>query len=252
MILLNGSPINVTIFPDKTSQVWKNDESLYKQFNNIEWQFESEGELFQLIQLCSLIRQRSTSAIINLYCPYLPWARQHKVMSNETTFALEIFCDLIEFYINELKGFDIHNTEFFYKNGRPRWNFKLVNIEPQKEILDIIASEQIDLIIFPDESAKKRYEHLVGVDSIFIEKKREQSTGVITGMIMPDISHSKKILVVDDLCDGGFTFTSCASLIKQYNPSSLILYVSHGIFSKGTEILYQAGYNKIYTRNGLV
>lgn len=252
MITLNNHPINITIFPDKTSQVWHLPENLVQNNNRIDWKFEHEGELFHLIQLCTLVREMKLGAAIELHCPYLPYARQHKVISNETTFALEVFCDLIEFYINSLHVFDVHNYNFFFKNNKPRWNFKVVNALPEKEINDCINTEGVNFIVFPDESATHRYSPLISLPNIFIEKIRDQATGEITNMEMPDIPVGANILVIDDLSDGAKSHIEAAKLILTKNPNKLCLYVSHGLFTKGVKIVHEGGYNSIYTKDGLL
>lgn len=58
------------------------------------------------------------------------------------------------------------------------------------------------------------------------------------------------VCVVDDLVDGGFTFLSLAEMLKRTQPNitSLNLYVTHGLFSKGTEELKKF-YDRIYVHN---
>jgi len=56
MIYLNGQPIEVTIFPDKTSQVWKIPEHFFSYKNEITWEFESESEFIHLAQLVALLK----------------------------------------------------------------------------------------------------------------------------------------------------------------------------------------------------
>jgi ribose-phosphate pyrophosphokinase len=59
--------------------------------------------------------------------------------------------------------------------------------------------------------------------------------------------------MVDDICDGGMTFIKIAeALTTQYNIKELSLYVSHGLFTKGTEVLRQAGIQRIFTLYGEV
>jgi ribose-phosphate pyrophosphokinase len=41
------------------------------------------------------------------------------------------------------------------------------------------------------------------------------------------------VLIVDDLCDGGGTFTAHASVLLAAGATAVDLYVTHGIFSKG-------------------
>ncbi|MNQ12726.1 ribose-phosphate pyrophosphokinase [compost metagenome] len=58
----------------------------------------------------------------------------------------------------------------------------------------------------------------------------------------------ENVLVVDDICDGGRTFTELAKVLKQYDLGSLSLYITHGIFSAGVEVLTNV-FDKVYTMN---
>lgn len=56
MIKLNNFTVTPTIFPDKTSQVWKIlDEVLEAVPYKVTWEFESEAELIQVCQLGELL-----------------------------------------------------------------------------------------------------------------------------------------------------------------------------------------------------
>ena len=70
MITLNGDPINVTMFPDKTSQVWKlNDLALRSgDASVVRWDFEHEGEVMQLAQL-PLVKKMNQNLKKNLLVP---------------------------------------------------------------------------------------------------------------------------------------------------------------------------------------
>ena len=253
MIKVHGFPINVTMFPDKTSQVWKlSDDLLWADKcadqRLITWNFENEGEIFHIIQLATLLDEVNGYRPIILDCPYLPYGRQDKEIANNSCFALEAFCNLFS-GISELHTFDAHNPSFF----EDKFPFDFVNTLPYKEIEAIIERESINLIVYPDKGASARYPQLSAKYKwAAADKLRDQLTGEITGMVMPDIDEGLNILVADDLADGARSMIELAKLINKYNPKSLILYVSHGIFSKGTQIVIDAGYNKIYTKDGLI
>ena len=133
-----------------------------------------------------------------------------------------------------------------------KYRFKFTNILPEKEIDDIILGESIDLIVYPDKGATTRYPHLSAQRSVAAEKVRDQLTGEITGMTIKGVEEGASILVVDDLLDGGASFLGLAKLLLTYNPSKVILYISHGIFSKGKKIVFDSGYNKIFTKEGQI
>lgn len=253
MIKLHGHNVNITIFPDKTSQVWKiSDELLGADKCNderiIKWDFENEGEIFQIVQLVYLLDEINGKKQIVLECPYLPYGRQDKETTNTSCFALEAFCALFS-GIAELRTFDAHNPSFF--EDKEKCPFDFVNTLPYKEINKIIEEESIDLIVYPDKGASQRYPQLSAKYKwVAADKIRDQLTGEINGIKIDPITMGSHILVVDDLCDGGRTFIELAKVLKQQYPVGIMLYVSHGIFSKGIDCLFHAGYSKVFTKDG--
>jgi len=260
MIKIENWEIKPTIFPDKTSQIWKLPEDLIdyiKSANRVEvtWQFESEAELVWMCQLSTLILGVSRK-IPSLNCPYLPYARQDKQVKNDQCFALHTVLSTLSGYFECIKTFDAHNIEPIKRYFA---DSEITNELPHKQIGDIRTSEAIDLIVYPDAGAHERYHHLsAGVHTIIAEKHRDQLTGAITSHglsltkeIVPKLNGAN-VLIIDDICDGGATFMSLASMLHEYPINKLVLYVSHGIFSRGTKVLLNAGINKIYTKDGLV
>ena len=55
------------------------------------------------------------------------------------------------------------------------------------------------------------------------------------------------MLIVDDLCDAGGTFIGSAQLLRDAGARSVSLYVTHGVFSKGTAALLSQGIDNIYS-----
>ena len=89
---------------------------------------------------------------------------------------------------------------------------------------------------------------------VYCEKIRDQATSEILSLELR--SHidltDKSVIIVDDICDGGRTFTETAKLLKAAGTKKVTLYVSHGIFSKGTKILLDNGIDLLYTVGGKV
>lgn len=254
MININGFTLSVTRFPDKTSQVWKQSEALLSALKDdvlrIHWEFEDEYELTQIMQLLYFAQKTKIKIPVNQKViwdiPYLPYARQDKDIMNTSCWALHFLCECV-IGNSELHTFDVHNPAFFDKYP----NIKLVNTLPAQNITDIVEREGIDLLLLPDKGAAARYSQLSAKEFIVADKTREESTGRITGIVVPPFNKGASILAVDDLCDGGRTFIELAKAIEQYEPAKLILYVSHGIFSQGLEAL-ASHYDQIYTRKGRV
>jgi ribose-phosphate pyrophosphokinase len=171
MITINGYRLEPTIFPDKTSQVWKPPEDLLKQDVRVCWTFEHEGEFMHLAQLALLIRASGHNA--ELHLPYLPYARQDKNISNDATFALRAFARHINtLCFSLIHLYDPHSlvaTELI-RNSHAHWFTREVNA--------LFASEGYDLVCYPDAGAFEKYSTLnPGKPSARAEKVREPLTG---------------------------------------------------------------------------
>ena len=77
-------------------------------------------------------------------------------------------------------------------------------------------------------------------------KQRDPVTGALTSpQLLDSVPTGVPLLVVDDICDGGGTFIQLAELLRQHTNALLYLYVTHGIFSKGVDVL-AGSYAKVF------
>lgn len=103
-------------------------------------------------------------------------------------------------------------------------------------------------IIAADKGGKDRAEQFataMGKPIFYGGKTRDVSNGKLTGFTLEDLPKGGHYLVVDDICDGGGTFLGLAEKIAEQGCYA-DLYVTHGIFSKGTDALRKA-YKNVYT-----
>jgi ribose-phosphate pyrophosphokinase len=93
---------------------------------------------------------------------------------------------------------------------------------------------------------------LKGIPTLTCEKVRDCRTGDIVGMDIDDekLLNTDRVLLVDDICDGGRTFIEVAKLLHVVK--EIHLYTTHGIYSKGTEVLRNAGIKRIFNYKGEV
>jgi ribose-phosphate pyrophosphokinase len=241
MIKLNGHIVTPTIFPDKTSQVWKLQTEISVFSNTITWEFENEAEFMHVAQLQELISRYANETILEL--PYLPYARQDKEVGNYTTFALFTFAQLLNtLKFSKVKVFDPHNVELSAD--------LIKNLEVEMPYHGAILDELNASPVYPDKGAAKRYCALPG--AIVFDKVREPLTGAIVGLTVDGLVARVPYLIVDDICDGGRTFIEVAKVLYKMGAAEVHLYISHGIFSKGLGVLRDAGIKRIFTRNGEV
>lgn len=236
-----------TIFPDGTSQVWKLPEVfLNSSAIKATWNFEREDEFLEIASLKTLLNPR----YFHLHIPYLPYARQDKPTDNDSTFNLTTFANLLNgLNFDLITSVDVHNEKTTQK-----FIHKFKNISAVNQINNL--AKEYDVVLFPDKGASERYSTKLGNSNQFTcFKKRDQQTGKLLNHECPSLAYPmvNSILIIDDICDGGATFISVAKMLKEQKSNFKIdLYVTHGIFSKGKQILHDAGIQNIYCTNSLL
>lgn len=103
-------------------------------------------------------------------------------------------------------------------------------------------------VIAPDKGAKARAvaaHSVIGGELRYGGKTRDVATGRLTGFEVETLTPGKHYLVVDDICDGGGTFNGLGEKIREQGAFA-DLFVTHGIFSKGTREM-KVYYKNIYT-----
>lgn len=251
MIKLNDEPVQPTKFPDGTSQVWKlNSINRNNEICYLDWEFSHEAELFYLAQIVDLIRVENPVARINLHMDYLPYARQDKPISNNTSFALNTFAKILNsLKFDSVSAYDVHSKEAEYLIN------KFYNISPWDSVARVTHEVNPEVICFPDKGARDRYHRdlaFLNKIHLFGEKTRDQLTGnIIDYKINGDVT-DKSVLIVDDICDGGMTFILLAKELLTKGAGCVNLYASHGIYSKGLKPLREAGIKRIFNKYGEV
>ena len=242
-IYLNDVEIKPTIFPDGTSQIWKIPEDI-KNANNlsVHWKFENEAELFHLYQLSQLLNCINNRI---LHIPYLPYARQDKDISNDTTFALYPFTKILNMCcFDKVIITDPHSNKSLklIKNS--------IAVFPEKEVFKTFHDLNHDWVCYPDKGAKEKYKHIYDLPFISAYKERNQLTGNILSINVYGDCKDKTILIVDDICDAGGTFILLAKQLKEKGAKEVNLFVTHGLFTKGLQVLKDNGINRIFTADG--
>lgn len=172
-----------------------------------------------------------------IHIPYLPFSREDRRVSKFSSHGLEMFQECLRSISSyrSVVTFDVHSKEG-YRNA--------YNVKPYKQINRALLQSRATSIVLPDEGAAYRLNEFLDVSGYGV-KERDTSTGEITSYDLHlNQPLTDKVLVVDDICDGGRTFIELAKLLPP--ETEKYLYVSHGIFSKGFDELKKY-YKHIYT-----
>ena len=249
MITVNGVRIEPTVFPDGTSQVWKLPNSFVTDIRTpvIDWTYSNDAEIFSIAQLKLLFD--SVRRTPELFINYLPYGRQDKSISNSGTFGLHAFAKLLNtLEFRRVVILDPHSDEY-----------KLINNAeahyPTDTVEDLHRDLKIDMVVYPDTGALRKYSSLYEFPSISARKKRNESNGDILSTVFDEVDveklKGKRVLIVDDICDGGATFIGISKLLQEAESSFIALFVTYGLFTKGTQILHDSGIEEIHVSHGI-
>lgn len=122
-------------------------------------------------------------------------------------------------------------------------------------------------LIFPDQGAVTRLTPVLEklgltklpIPTLRFAKSRDATSGnptltmVVDGVPSNDVfgnARGRDCVIVDDLCDGGRTYTGLASLLKSwFGARSVELRTTHAIYSKGVDVLRKSGIDRLVTTN---
>lgn len=199
-------------------------------------QTTSLEELVSALFWVDSMRERGAERIIALI-PYLPCARQDRLLTKEgsdSLFALKSVANMINARDFALVGLlDVHSP---VATGLINRSCNLTIWEEAPRFMQA----KYQAVVCPDGGAAQRAElasEALGIPVLHGWKSRDVSTGKLTGFgIEPSVEDYEKVLIVDDICDGGGTFIGLAEAIEAYGAKA-DLCVTHGLFTKGLEDL---------------
>lgn len=241
-IYVNGTEVETFIFYGGEDHVRL--PHMKARWAQIKAYLYSADDIMCLFLTVDALRQINPTIVIDLTIPYLPYARQDRVCSAGEAWSLRVMVDLIgKLGVNKLSIIDPHSHiahRLFLEEGKDVEVVSLIDIF--KDYQEVIKPERFTLIA-PDEGAARKVSDLAShyeLPVLYCKKARDLSTGAITSMEVPDsVEPGVNYLIVDDICDGGRTFITLAEKFarKGVTRENLYLYVTHGIFSKGTMLL---------------
>ena len=162
------------------------------------------------------------------HIPYLPAARADR----GTPFGAKVYANMINAAgLDEVVVFDPHSpvAPSLVQNVRIVYSAEVL-----AEVLrEAGETDSYSAVLAPDKGAVERASKAadaLGLPLFTATKTRDFDTGKLTSFEVPQLPRSGRILVVDDICDGGGTFRGLATAAG-IGRDRLGLWVSHGIFS---------------------
>ena len=188
-----------------------------------------------------------------LFIPCLFGQRSDKRFTDSQSSDLKMIANVInECNFDEVHILDPHSDVTMYAINKSRKVSSLDYVE--MSVADLI-SKGLDinnlLLISPDAGAYKKvfeYGEKLNLPVMAAVKHRDLDGKI--NLVFTGGVHERDCLIVDDLCDGGYTFELLGKALKDHGAKNVYLYVSHGIFSKGFSKLHET-IDHIYCTNSI-
>lgn len=202
------------------------------------------ADIINLGLWADMVKSRGERAIA--YIPYFPAARADRGVP----FGAKVYANIINgFELDEVVIFDPHSPviESLINNVRV--------VDSTRAVRNAVAGRAGHAgdrgyvgVIAPDKGAVARAErvaHALHLPVYKATKHRVEATGKLSDFQVEELPAEGRLLVVDDICDGGGTFCGLAEAAG-IGRDRLSLWVSHGIFSgKANQLRYY--YSTVYT-----
>lgn len=248
---IEKSDIKYTIsrFPDGEVQITLGEFS-HKDEINVRCRITSTDDLFILMQVADILVRHGMYFSISIY--YLMGMRMDRVMDFNRPFTLKMIINILDnLGASDIAIFCPHSDmslDLFRKTPA----YGIHSDEWEKFMSELTTATDYQMML-PDAGAVKRYCYDdKPADCVLIgEKVRDLATGKIIsiGISNPEALDGRRILLVDDLCDGGGTFCGLAKAIREVSKDVKIdIVVNHMVNPKGIENLSKT-FDHVYFSN---
>lgn len=266
-IKINGFPVEEVTFPNGEVSFKFPDHILnsargFQDVFNVEVNINNSSDLVRFLLFQDMLRENtSTYDHCHLELPFFPYSRADRRFK-DMPFSLKTFCNMINMdFWDTVTTYDVHNPvpieEYL---GIKFENSMFKSAKAASAIfMGHVKDHSTVCIVAPDAGSYERavnfYQEIedftslggynVNFKSLIFDKVRDESSGKILNIKPADrVPEADLYVLVDDICDAGGTFLGVADHLPK--DKKKILFVTHGYFSKGTQLLTDA-FDAVYT-----
>lgn len=239
-----GGEVGVNINPVRSLDTWGH---AVEHEVVVVAQLQNSDDVMALLMTVDAMRRCYSIGRLTLKMAYVPYGRQDRVCNDGEALSISVFAQLINSCgFDEVVIIDPHSEA----QGAAIRNSRVINVE---DLIKMIRHRNFadHYIVAPDAGAYKKAHKVAkavgALGVITANKVRNLSDGKIISVTLDADVTDKKLLVVDDIVDGGGTFVMLREALD-CKPESVKLWITHGIFSKGPEIVTDI-YDEVFTTN---
>lgn len=251
-LIFSGGEVHVNL----PEQVFSDGDCVYDI--TLEARLTCSSDVMELLMVTDSLKRSYPDVDIFLVMPYIPYARQDRVCQSGDAFSLKVFANLINSQsYKKITVADSHSyvatalINNVFEIPQQSFAYDFVQNSADSEFLNSLG-----FLLAPDAGASKKTEqfaaelnlnHEINVEVIQSLKVRDKVGKITSTNVLHDDFNGKNCLIVDDIIDGGASFFPLAKILKARNANKVGLYVTHGIFSRGVDIVFDNDIDFIFT-----
>lgn len=208
----------------------------------IEVAITSPKDLFEVLLAKQVMS--ANGYVVSLDLRYLMGGRMDRAIDHLQPFTLSAVSSiLLGAGFRKIRVLDPHSETSLRLLGAER-------VMPRGPVDKVLSQydPRTTCLVAPDKGATDRV-RLLGRERFHIVqglKVRDLATGNLSGFEVRDVNLAySTFLILDDICDGGWTFVGLAKELRGAGAKKVDLFVTHGLFSKGLGALQSLDH--IYT-----
>jgi len=191
---------------------------------------------------------------ITLIAPYLAYMRQDKAFNPGEVVSQKVIGRILATSFDAVITVDshLHRIQNLSQAIPTKYALNLIATEPMAEFL----RREVDkpFLLGPDEESQQWVEAIAlsdKMDFAVATKQRKGDKEVIIKLPVADYK-SRNIVLVDDLASSGQTLIQTARELKQYQPKSISVLVTHAFFKDGSiQQLQEEGVTNMWSCNSI-
>jgi ribose-phosphate pyrophosphokinase len=196
-------------------------------------------DLFYIRSIADVINHKGGWQGYKLFIPCLFGQRSDKRFAENQSFDLKLIADIInDCKFGSIEILDPHSDvalALINKSTRiSSFDYVKEAIKHYHNYNAAYHNYSVDpVLVSPDAGAFKKvfeYGEKLGLE-VFGANKHRDKDGKIDLRFSNDMT-DKYCFIIDDLCDGGYTFVNLATKLKEKGAKEVYLYVTHGLFFK--------------------
>jgi ribose-phosphate pyrophosphokinase len=195
----------------------------------------TNDNLVEFCLLCDALKRKGAKEIVGVV-PWLGYSKQDKVFLPGEALGAKVIAKILQTSgITKLITFDLHNRAIL-----GFFDIPVIELSAKPLFLEYLRTLVSDkmIVVAPDEGAVKSsgyFARELGVPIVYMDKRRDLSSGEVSIVGMSGDVALKEVVVVDDMIATGATLIETARFLKSKGALKVTVCATHHLYVPGAQ-----------------